>query len=73
MLYENHIKIKIRTFIAFGDFDLFESNKITSRLEEHECDSEYIDAVYRICETTTPENGRIFRFVPPGKTKLLEM
>ena len=56
MLYENHIKIKIRTFIVFGDFDLFESNKITSRLGEHECDSEYLDAAYRLYESSAPKN-----------------
>lgn len=56
MLYENHIKIKIKTFIAFGDFILFESNKIISRLGDHECDSEDLDAAYRLCELSAPEN-----------------
>lgn len=56
MLYENHIKIKIRTFIAFGDFILFESNKMISHLGDHECDSEYLDAEYRICEQSASKN-----------------
>ena len=56
MLYEDHIKIKIRRFIAFGDFILFKSNKMISRLEDHEYDSEYLDAAYRICKSSAPEN-----------------
>lgn len=56
VLYENHIKIKIKTFIAFGDFILFESNKMISRLGDHECDSEYLDEEYRLCESSAPEN-----------------
>ena len=72
VLYEDHIKIKIRRFIAFGDFILFKSNKMISRLGDHECDSEYLDATYRICESSVPKNRWIFRFASPGKTKLLE-
>ena len=56
MLYENHIKIKIRTPVAFGDFILFESNKMISRLGDYEYDSEYLDAEYRICESSAPKN-----------------
>ena len=56
MLYENYIKIKIRAFAAFGDFILFESNKITSHLGDHECDSEYLDAEYRLYESSAPKN-----------------
>ena len=56
VLYENHIKIKIRTFIVFGDFILFESNKMISRLGVHECDSEYLDVAYRLCEPSASKN-----------------
>ena len=35
---------------------LFESNKMISHLDDHECDSEYLDAGYRICESSAPKN-----------------
>ena len=64
---------------AMGNFDfityklLFESNKMIYHLGDYECDSEYLDVAYRLCELSAPKNRWIFRFASPGKTKLLEM